>query len=246
MSQQCVLPISQQVVIISGAGRGLGAKIAEAFAREGAAVVINWRRSQQSAEALAARLGERAIALQADVTDLGAVKRMVSQATERFGPPTTLIHNALADYSFNGDLRDTVSSLTWEKLAAQVNTAASGALHLVQSCEAGMRAQGFGRVVLIGSNLVHHPVVPYHDYTAAKGALLALTRTMSRELGSAGITINMLSAGLLRVTDASRATPDLVFDMIASNTPLGQRLKRSLTQRSSLLARGRAASQDRT
>jgi 3-oxoacyl-[acyl-carrier protein] reductase len=214
--------IQEQVVIISGAGRGLGASIARSFAREGASVVINDRRSEREALALAEELGERAVALQADVTDAEAVKRLVAVASERFGAPTTIIHNALADYSFNGDARAHAESLQWSHIAQQTQTAVGGALNLIQASLPQMRQMGFGRVVMIGTNLVQNPVVPYHDYTAAKGALLALTRTMSRELGPHGVTVNMLSAGLLRVTDASRATPDVVFDLIASNTPLGR------------------------
>ena len=62
--------------------------------------------------------------------------------------------------------------------------------------------------------------MPYHDYTAAKAALLSLTRTFSTDLGPKGITVNMVSGCLLRTTDASAATPDDVFDAIAANTPL--------------------------
>ncbi|MFW2154038.1 SDR family oxidoreductase, partial [Acinetobacter gyllenbergii] len=83
-----------------------------------------------------------------------------------------------------------------------------------------MKAAQFGRVVNIGTNLVQNPVVPYHDYTAAKAALLAFTRTSAHELGQYGININMLSGGLLQTTDASKATPDAVFDLIAASTPL--------------------------
>jgi 3-oxoacyl-[acyl-carrier protein] reductase len=62
--------------------------------------------------------------------------------------------------------------------------------------------------------------VPYHDYVAAKGALLALTRTAAADLGPFGVTVNMISGGLLRTTGASAATPDEVFDMVAGMTPL--------------------------
>ena len=65
-------------------------------------------------------------------------------------------------------------------------------------------------------------MVPYHDYTAAKAALLSLTRTAAKDLGPQGITVNMISGGLLRTTDASAATPDEVFDYIAAGTPLGR------------------------
>ena len=65
-------------------------------------------------------------------------------------------------------------------------------------------------------------MVPYHDYIIAKGGLLALTRSFAKDLGEFGITVNMVSGGLLKVTDASAATPDEVFDAIASMTPLQQ------------------------
>ena len=216
------LPIDRQVVLVSGAGRGLGAAIAEAFAREGGAVIVNYRRSREAAGALAARLGPRARAIRADVTDPEAVRRMAAEATEAFGAPTTLVHNALADYRFDGDARDTLDRLGWEAVAAQTETALRGALNLVKALAPAMEAAGFGRIVTVGSNLVQNPVAPYHDYTAAKAALLGLTRTMAREIGSKGITVNMVSGRLLRTTDASAATPEAVFDAIAAATPLGR------------------------
>jgi 3-oxoacyl-[acyl-carrier protein] reductase len=79
---------------------------------------------------------------------------------------------------------------------------------------------GSGRVINIGTNLFQHPVVPYHDYTAAKAALLSVTRTFAADLGPRGVTVNMVSGGLLRTTDASAATPEAVFDAIAQETPL--------------------------
>lgn len=95
-----------------------------------------------------------------------------------------------------------------------------GALNTTQAALPGMSQAGFGRVINVGTNLFQNPVVPYHDYTAAKAALLSLTRTLSQDLGPKGITVNMVSGGLLRTTDASAATPEAVFDLIAANTPL--------------------------
>ena len=132
-----------------------------------------------------------------------------------------LIHNALADFAFNGDGRKQIADLTWSDIAAQMQTAVGGALALIQALKPHFQANGFGRVVMIGTNLVQNPVVPYHDYTAAKSALLAFTRTAAKELGPLGITVNMVSGGLLRTTDASAATPEFVFDIVASQTPLG-------------------------
>ncbi|NML75130.1 3-oxoacyl-ACP reductase [Rhizobium sp. S-51] len=214
------LPIDQQTVLVTGAGRGLGAAIAAAFAREGAAVAVNYRNSRDEAEALASRLGDRAAAFRADVRDGEAVSRMMADVTTRFGAPTTIVHNALADFSFNGDARSRLEAMAWEEIAAHMETGVKGALNLIKAAVPKMRERGFGRIVLIGTNLFQNPVVPYHDYTAAKAALLSLTRTAAAELGPSGITVNMVSGGLLRTTDASRATPDVVFDLIAGSTPL--------------------------
>lgn len=213
-------PINEQTVIVTGAGRGLGAAIAGAFAREGAKVAINYRSSRVEAEALAARLGAHAKVFQADIRDPDQVERLVAEVTGNLGTPTTLIHNALADFSFNGDARSKLDALSWEEMAAHFDTAVKGALNLIRAGQPAMAAAGFGRIVTIGTNLFQNPVVPYHDYTSAKAALLSLTRTAAAELGPLGITVNMVSGGLLRTTDASVATPEAVFDLIAANTPL--------------------------
>ena len=214
------LPISEQVVIVTGAGRGLGSSIAESFAREGAKVAINYRKSRDGAEALATKLGERCIAFQADVRDPEQINQMVADVTEQLGSPTTVVHNALADFVFNGDARKKIDEMGWDDFQAHALTGLKGALNLIQALKPAMAQQKFGRFINIGTNLFQNPVVPYHDYTAIKASLLALTRTTAAELGPHGITVNMVSGGLLRTTDASAATPDAVFDYIAQSTPL--------------------------
>lgn len=215
------LPLDQQIVLVTGAGRGLGASLARAFLDAGARVVVNYRNSVAGAEAVAAQAPERALAVQADVCDAAAVKAMVEAAREHFGAPvTTLINNALPDFSFNGDARPDVDTLTWEQLEQQFKGVNQGALNAVQAVLPGMREQGFGRIINVGTNLFQNPVVPYHDYTAGKAALLSLTRTFAHDLGPDNITVNMISGGLLRTTDASAATPEAVFELIAANTPL--------------------------
>jgi len=183
-------------------------------------VAINYRNSRAEAEALAAQLGDGAAAFQADVRDPEALERLVAGVTARFGAPTTAVHNALADYSFNGDAREKIGSLTYGHIETQTHTAVGGAVNLAKAVHPAMKAAGFGRIVTIGTNLVQNPVVPYHDYTAAKAALMALTRTLAADLGPDGITVNMVSGGLLRTTAASAATPEAVFDLIAASTPL--------------------------
>lgn len=215
------LPLSQQLVLVTGAGRGLGASLARAFLAQGARVVVNYLNSAEAAEALMAEAPDRALAVQADVCNPEAVKAMFAAARAHFGESvTTLVNNALPEFSFNGDARPGPDALTWEQLDHQLQGVARGALNGVQAALPGMRERGFGRVINIGTNLFQNPVVPYHDYTAAKAALLSLTRTLAHDLGPDGITVNMISGGLLRTTDASAATPEAVFELIAANTPL--------------------------
>ena len=215
------MQLSEQIVLVSGAGRGLGAAIARAFAAQGASVVINYRRSEAAALALAEELGDRAVAIQADVGDREEARRLVNDAAEHFGSHvTTVVNNALGDFSFNGDGRHTIQSIPWEDFQSQLDVSLRGSLNLIQAPAPAMEAAGFGRVINIGTNLFQNPVVPYHDYTAAKAALLSLTRTAAADLGPSGITVNMLSGGLLRTTDASAATPEAIFDLIAQSTPL--------------------------
>ncbi|MFI7171419.1 3-oxoacyl-ACP reductase [Rhodococcoides fascians] len=213
--------LDEQTVLITGGGRGLGAAIAAAFAGEGARVVIDYRASKEAAEALADRLGENAIAVQGDVTDESAVATLFDTARAHFGAPiTTVVNNALADFSFDGDARPKADTITWDRFDAQLRGSVRAALLTTQAALPGMREAGFGRIINVGTNLFQNPVVPYHDYTASKAALLSLTRTLSADLGADNITVNMVSGGLLRTTDASAATPAEVFDFIAASTPL--------------------------
>ena len=220
---QSSLALSQQCVLVTGASRGLGAAIARAFLREGAFVVINYLHSKAEAQAIADLAPGQAVALQADVTDPDAVAAMFAQARHYAGRPvTTLVNNALPAFQFDGDARPRLDTLDWSRMNQQMEGILGGALHTSQAALPGMREAGGGRIINIGTNLVQNPVVPYHDYTAAKAALMSLTRTLANDLGPDGITVNMVSGGLLRTTDASAATPEAVFDLIAANTPLRQ------------------------
>lgn len=222
MAVQNTPSIDQQIVLVTGGARGLGREIVRSFAREGARVVVNYRRSADAAADLVRELGaDRAVAVRADVTDGDDVRALVVTAAAHFGAPiTTVVNNALADFQFNGDARPSPETLTWENVDQQLRGAVKAILATTQAVLPGMREAGFGRIVTIGTNLFQHPVVPYHDYTAAKAAALSLTRTLAADLGPDGVTVNMVSGGLLRTTDASAATPDEVFDLIASGTPL--------------------------
>jgi len=236
------MDLSPLLVLITGSSRGLGAVIARRFHACGASVVINYLSSSAQATALADALNSasssdtntgkraRALALQADVTSPTQVHALFAAAAAHFQRPiTTVVNNALAAFTFNGDAaRAKLDVITWAAFDAQLQGSVRGALNTLQAALAQSQSQpqsqsqSLTAVVNIGSNLVASPVVPYHDYTAGKGALLAFTRTAAAELGARGVTCNMVSGGLLRGTDASAATPEEVFEGVAGATPLGR------------------------
>ena len=132
----------------------------------------------------------------------------------------TIVHNAINDYKFNGEQRKKIDEIRWQDFQNQIETSQKGFLNLLNTFAPSMRKDNFGRFITVGTNLFQNPVVPYHDYTAAKGGLLSMTRTAAIDLGQFNITVNMISGGLLKITDASKDTPEEVFDYIKSITPL--------------------------
>jgi 3-oxoacyl-[acyl-carrier protein] reductase len=213
--------LADQVVLVTGGARGLGRSLTEAFLREGAKVVVDYRTSREAAEELAAAHPGRVVAIQADVRDRPQVDALLARGSEALGAPvSTVVNNALVDFAFNGDARPHAHEIGYDAFSAQFSGSVQGAVNVVQAALPGFERLGSGRVINVGTNLFQNPVVPYHDYTAAKAALLSLTRTFAADLGPRGITVNMVSGGLLRTTDASAATPEAVFDAIAESTPL--------------------------
>ena len=210
-----------KLVLVSGAGRGLGASIAESFVNSGYKVAINYFNSAKEAEDLSRKLGDSVQAFKADIRDENEISNMYKEINSHFSSyPDILINNAMANYVFNGDLRKKAEDISWKEIQDHLDVTIKGSLNLIQALTPKMKDKKFGRIINIGTNLVQNPVVPYHDYTIAKGGLLALTRTFAKDLGQFGITVNMVSGGLLKVTDASAATPDEVFEAIAQMTPL--------------------------
>ena len=210
-----------KLVLISGAGRGLGASIAESFVNSGYKVAINYFNSSKEAADLSRKLGDSAQAFKADIRDENEISNMCKEINSHFSSyPDILINNAMTNYVFNGELRKKAEDISWKEIQDHLDVTIKGSLNLIQALTPKMKNKKFGRIINIGTNLVQNPVVPYHDYTIAKGGLLALTRTFAKDLGQFGITVNMVSGGLLKVTDASAATPEEVFEAIAQMTPL--------------------------
>jgi len=214
--------LEEQVVVVTGSSRGLGAAIARAFAKQGAHVVVNYFASEEKANDVVHSIGEdKAIAIRADVRDLAQVEAMFEQAQAHFGKPvTTVVNNALVNFKFDVVNKKNADNVTWEDYQVQLEGSVKASLNTIKAAKKGMVEAGFGRAINIGTNLFQNPVVAYHEYNTSKAALLGFTRTMARELGALNITVNMVSGGLLEKTDASAVTSDEVFEIIKTSTPL--------------------------
>ncbi|HEX5322473.1 MAG TPA: SDR family oxidoreductase [Capsulimonadaceae bacterium] len=206
--------LENKVALVTGAGRGIGQGIARLFLEEGANVIVHYRQSAGSAEALADSFPNRAIALQADLTDPHATQTMVDAAIARFGRLDILVNNA-ASFAHG----KTFEKDTWEAYSAEWNGVVGATFHPTKSVLPQMKAQGRGRIINFVATLLQRPAPEYGAHTAAKAAILGLTRTLARELGPFGITVNAISPGMT-LTEFSKSLPANVQDRVAGLTPL--------------------------
>jgi NAD(P)-dependent dehydrogenase (short-subunit alcohol dehydrogenase family) len=179
--------------IVTGAGRGLGRCIAETFARQGADVMVVARSEPELADTVEriGRAGGRAWAFPADITDTSGVERAVETAIERWGAIDVLVNNA--GMAERGDFL-TTSSDSWGRVLEVNLMSAVGLSRLV----AGHMAEARSGVILNCASIDALAADgPFASYSAAKAALLALTRNMAVELASAGIRVNAISPGFL-------------------------------------------------
>src|SRR5699024_8349338 len=116
------MDLNEQVVLITGSSRGLGAATAKVFGREGAKVVVNYVNSKEKAEQVVAEIGkENAIAIQADVSKYEEVERLFAEAKEHFNQAiSTIVNNALIGFSFNGDDRSKLDEIKWDEFQTQL------------------------------------------------------------------------------------------------------------------------------
>ncbi|KRM30684.1 3-oxoacyl-ACP reductase [Agrilactobacillus composti DSM 18527 = JCM 14202] len=210
-----------RTVLITGASEGLGAKIAQAYGAQGYNVIVNYFQNETAANEVVASIGnDQALALQADVRDKAQVAQLVASGKARFDRIDTVVNNALVGFKFDPVAQKKFEDLTWADHQTQLDGTLKGAFNVISSVYPILKTQKYGRIVNIGTNLFQNPVVPYHEYTTAKAALLGMTRNLAAEFGQYGITVNMVSGGLLKTTRASAVTTPEVFQMIAQSTPL--------------------------
>jgi NAD(P)-dependent dehydrogenase (short-subunit alcohol dehydrogenase family) len=188
------------VVLVTGGAHGLGAALSRHLAAEGAAVV-----SADIVEADWDPDGLDVSQVRTDVTDEESWRRLVSWTVERHGRIDALVNNAAIYQGLGGKRPFTdITVQEWDRVMA-VNT--RGVWLGMRAVHPAMKEQGYGRVVNIASATVHMGVPYFAHYTASKGAVIALTRSVAREVGADGITVNAIAPGLVE-TEATLSLND--------------------------------------
>lgn len=180
-----------RVAIITGAAGGIGAAFAAGFAREGARLVIADIIDGDGTVAEVSRAGGEAIFVRTDVTRQDQCDAMTAAAAERFGRIDILVNNAAM---YAGIIKKPFMEITseeWNRVM-EVNTA--GPFHCVKAVFPYMRDKG-GKIINVASSIVFESGTGMPHYVASKGAVMAFTRCMARELGAHNINVNSLAPG---------------------------------------------------
>jgi NAD(P)-dependent dehydrogenase (short-subunit alcohol dehydrogenase family) len=131
------------------------------------------------------------------VTSPEAVQAMVARAVDEMGQIDVVVNNAFRSYSFDPEQRKIFDELAWSDYQSQFDAAVGAAYHVCKAVLPHFRRRAQGNIVNIVTNLVEHPLVPYHDYTTAKSALVGFSRNLASELGPLGVRVNCVAPGLL-------------------------------------------------
>ena len=193
--------MSRRVAVVTGAASGIGLGIARQLAADGHAVAL-LDRSGDAAAAAAAELreqGRSAIGIAVDVSDWAAVREAFARVREQIGPVTILVTSAGID-SFDSILD--ITPEIWNRVVA-VNL--TGTFSCVQAAIPDMIAAGWGRIVTISSQSAQSGAPDLAHYAASKGGVIALTKTLARELAPHGITANTIPPALVDTPMARKA-----------------------------------------
>ena len=191
-----------QAAIVTGASSGIGTACARALADEGAAVVVNYRSGEDAARALVAEIaagGGRAVAVQADVADEEAVRRLFGEALDAFGALDILVANSgMQKDAAIGDM----TLADWKRV---IDVNLTGQFLCAREAIGRFRAQGrrpvsraLGKIICMSSV---HEVIPWAghvNYAASKGGISLMMKTLAQEVASDGIRVNAIAPGAIR------------------------------------------------
>lgn len=212
--------LDQRVALVTGASSGIGRGVAMAYAAEGASVVVNYPDETQGANASAvvagiAEAGGSAMAVMADVANPGAVENLLEHTRGQFGPVDILVNNAgIAD---TAPLQD-IDIDTWDRVIA---VHLRGTFLVTRAVLPDMIQAGGGKIINTASQLAYKGAPGLTHYTAAKGAIISMTRSLALEASAHGINVNSVAPGAT-LTPMLDGVPDDLMDAVRGAIPLGR------------------------
>jgi 3-oxoacyl-[acyl-carrier protein] reductase len=218
-SRNIMTKLSGKVAIVSGASKGIGAAIAEKLAEEGAAVVVNYAKSAQRAEAVVSRIqskGGKAKAIQADVSRPTEAKRLVEATIQEFGRADILVNNA-GVYEFLP-----LADIQEDHFDRQFNLNVKGLLFVTQAAAQAFGDKG-GSIINISSVASQSPPPQGSVYSATKAAVDAITKSLAAELGPRKVLVNSILPGLTETEGVAAMQQAAEFQaLFVPQTPLGR------------------------
>ena len=208
--------LKSKVALVTGASKGIGRAIALTLAGYGAIVIVNYCGSKEKADEIVNRIKENggtAIAYQADVADFEAVKTMFTDITKEYGRIDILVNNA-------GITKDNlILKMSEEEFDAVINTNLKGVFNCLKQASRIMLKQKEGRIINISSisGVVGNP--GQANYCAAKAGVIGITKSLAKELGSRGITVNAVAPGYIN-TDMTAVLKDDLKEKVTELIPL--------------------------
>ena len=207
-----------KTVLITGASRGIGAEIARVFAKNGYKVVVNYNQSKAQAEELVKEIteaGGQAIAIQADVSVHSDVKAMWQALPPEYRKIDVLINNAgISQQKMFAD----ITERDWDKM---FDVTVKGAYNCLQMALPVMVNEKWGRIINISSMWGQVGASCEVHYSAAKGAIIAMTKALAKEMGLSGITVNCIAPGVID-TEMNSLLDEDTLGHLAAATPMGR------------------------
>jgi len=200
------MKLAGRTAVITGAGRGIGRAIAERLAADGAAVMLADLEGAEAAAAAIAGTGARAAGLRIDVSSEADTARLAERTLAAFGRIDILVNCAAMFAKVKLGPFEDIPIDEWKRLL-EVNVI--GVALCTRAVTPQMRRQAWGRVVNLASAAPLRGVPGFMHYIASKGAVIAMTRGLARELGRDGITVNAIAPGLTE-SDGTLGNPDLL------------------------------------
>jgi len=214
--------VAGKVAVVTGAAQGIGAVFAKALAHEGAKVIVaDVIDTSKCVQAILDAEGE-ALGVQADITSNADLAALVREAEAAFGPVQILVNNASLFTRLQLKPLMQMSEEDWDRVMT-VN--ARGTFQVCKAVVPSMLKVGGGKIINIGSGTVYYGPPGMAHYTASKGAVVALTKTLSRELGDKNIQINAINPGL---TESEGMQGNSQFDPARAPTVASRAIKREM------------------